>query len=405
MTLKVPTENRREAAKIRVCHVQTTPQLAGAQRVMLDIFEQLDRNRFELHVACGANGPLTDVLSAVGIKSHVIPSLVRSIRPLRDYRAYAELRALFERERFDVVHTHSSKPGILGRLAARHAGVEGIVHHVQGFAFHEFTPAPLRLLGTLAERWAGANCDRIVFVNQEERAWAIQTARLPAHKCVTIYNGADLQRFSPAPSLERRAELRKALGIDADEVAVLFVGRLAPQKQPLIIPQVAKRLDELLPDTAWRILVAGSGPLEDALNDGIHKLGMEQRVQLLSWQDATEQWMQSADVLLQPTLWEGLPLAAIEAMGAGIPVVAADVKGNREAVSETTGSLCEPRSPEAFARALARFVASSRLRQECGAEGRLRAERDFDRVVNYARFADLYEELTATRLPASRVAA
>ncbi|MBA4016130.1 MAG: hypothetical protein C0483_02970 [Pirellula sp.] len=401
MSPNVPLKDYRKPAKIRVCHVQTVPQLAGAQRVMLDIFEELDRSRFELHVACGAAGPLTEVCRDAGIESHIIPSLVRSIRPLRDYRAYRELRTLFERERFDVVHTHSSKPGILGRLAARHAGVKAIVHHVQGYAFHEFTPAPLRMLGTLAERWAGAHCDRLVFVNHEEREWAIRNGGMPAGKCVTIYNGVDLRRFSPLENLEQRAQLRSSLGIGAEEVAVLFVGRLAPQKQPLIIPHVAKHLDELLPDAAWKILVAGSGPLGDALKAEIAKLQIERRVQLLPWQDKAERCLQAADILLQPTLWEGLPLAAIEAMGTCIPVVAGDVKGNREAVSEATGAVCEPKNAESFARALARFVSSPQLRHECGAAGRKRAERDFNAAVNYPRIGSLYEELTSG--PASSV--
>lgn len=384
----------RSAAKIRVCHVQATPQLAGAQRVMLDIFAQLDRSRFDLHVACGARGPLTEILSSTGIENHVVPSLGRSIRPLRDYRAYRQLRALFERERFDVVHTHSSKPGILGRLAARRAGVKGVVHHVHGYAFHEFTPAPLRMLGTLAERWAGANCDRIVFVNHEERAWAIREGGMPTEKCLTIFNGVDLRRFAAVVNSDQRAQMRNWLGIGTEEMALLFVGRLAPQKQPLLLPHIAKRLEMFLPNAEWRILVAGSGPQEGELKAEIRKLRMERRVQLLAWQDATERWMQSADILLQPTLWEGLPLAVIEAMAASIPVVAGNVKGNREVVTDATGALCEPRNADSYARALARFMESPRLRHECGAAGRRRAEQDFNGARNYARFASLYEELT-----------
>ena len=182
---------------IRICHLQVLPLLSGVQRSMLEIFKQLDRSRFEIHVACQGPGALTEELDRLGIRWHAIDALDRPIRPHRDWQAYCQLYRLFEQERFQIVHTHSSKPGFLGRVAARRAGVPHVVHHVRGFAFHEFSPPPKRWIYSRLERWAGRYCDRVLFVNHEEREMSVQNGWLPAEKCQTIYNGVDLAAVDP----------------------------------------------------------------------------------------------------------------------------------------------------------------------------------------------------------------
>ncbi|HEY1600019.1 MAG TPA: glycosyltransferase, partial [Pirellulales bacterium] len=177
---------------IRICHVQMLPILSGVQRAMLEIFKRLDRARYEIHVACQGQGPLTDELERHSIHWHAVPALGRPIRPVKDWRAYRALYQLFRRQQFQIVHTHSSKPGILGRAAACRAGVPHVIHHVHGFAFHEFSPPGARWIYSRLERWAGTCCDRVVFVNHEERQLSVREGWLPAEKCLTIYNGVDL---------------------------------------------------------------------------------------------------------------------------------------------------------------------------------------------------------------------
>jgi glycosyltransferase involved in cell wall biosynthesis len=382
---------------IRICHVQLLPLLTGVQRVMLEIFKYLNRDRFELHVACREEGPLTDELDSLGIEYHLIPSLQRSIRPLSDWRAHGQLRALFSRQKFDVVHTHSSKPGILGRLAARQAGVPAIVHHVHGFSFHEFSSWPSWWLGSRAEKWAGAYCDRVIFVNQEERELAIERGWLPAEKCLTIYNGVDLEAFAPGLRRYARNHFQQQCGLENDEIAILMLGRLDRQKQPLILPRIAARLQSLLPAAKWRILVAGAGPLKPALARDVQRLGLESRVTLLDWQADPQQTIQAADIVLHPTLWEGLPLALIEAQAVALPTVASDIKGNREVVTDETGILCPPRNAEAFAAALARLMQSPNLRTALGQAARRRSETLFNAAVNYRHVAGLYEQLAGRK--------
>src|SRR4029079_4163983 len=120
-------------------------------------------------VVCRDEGPMTDELARLGINFTTVPSLDRPIRPWKDQRAFFELKRLFERERFDIVHTHSSKPGAVARIAARIGGVPHVIHHVQGFAFHEFSPSTKRWLYSSVEKFAGRFCDWVIFANDEER--------------------------------------------------------------------------------------------------------------------------------------------------------------------------------------------------------------------------------------------
>lgn len=380
---------------IPICHVQVLPLLSGVQRAMLEIFERLDRDRFDIHVACQSPGPLSDELERRGMTCHFVPALGRAIRPWRDAAAYRGLVQLFGRHGFQIVHTHSSKPGALGRIAARRAGVPHIVHHVQGFAFHEFSRPLSRAAYTRLETLASRYCDRIIFVNHEERELAIRTGIAPAEKCVTVYNGVDLRKFSPAEMRRWREAFRADLGIAHDEVVILTIGRIDEQKQSLLLPAIAARLKARAPAARWRLLVVGSGPLERCLDELASECGVRQCVRRVPWLAQPEQAYFAADVVLQPSLWEGLPLALIEAQAAALPAVASDVKGNREVVTDRTGYLCRPRDPDDYAARLAELVNDAAMRTFLGAAARRRAEKHFDASANMDQIARLYDELLA----------
>lgn len=379
---------------IPICHVQLLPILSGVQRAMLDIFRHLDRRRYQPHVVCCGPGPLSEELLRLSIPCHFVPCLVRPIRPRRDFAATCALASLFRRQGFQLVHTHSSKPGFVGRLAARWAGVPHVLHHVQGFAFHEFSGPLARAVYSRLERSAGGYCDRVIFVSHEERELAIRSGILPAEKCLTVYNGVDLKCFSPERS--HRTAFRRELGLAEHEVAIAFVGRLEPQKQPAILPELASRLHSLCPRAPWRMLVAGAGPFHATLARRVREMGLSKRVQLLGWVTPPERVFHAADVVLLPSLWEGLPLTLLEAQATGLPIVASNIKGNREVVTVDTGFLCSPRAAADYAGRLAMLVADAGQRQAFGLAARRRAEQFFDSGKNMRRIAALYDALLWT---------
>lgn len=377
---------------VRICHVQCLPLMSGVQRSMLEIFKQLDRTRCEIHVVCKEAGPLTEHLDQLGIPVHLAPALARPIRPLRDLEAYRQLVRIFRRQRFELVHTHSSKPGILGRMAARAAGVPRVVHHVRGFAFHEFSSPRARWAYGQLERWGSSLSDRVIFVNHEERELAVGKRWVPHDRCLTIYNGADLEALAPSKHEQGRAAFRQRHQIADDELAITVIGRLSEQKQPLILPEIAVRLDALTRGRRWRMIVAGSGPLESRLARLAQHI-QGRRLQLIGWQAEPEQVYRGSDIVLLPSLWEGLPRTLIEAQAAALPTVASNVKGNREVVSADTGFLCQPREASSYAQALATLIHDQVLRARLSLAARARAEKLFDTVTNNRRIVQLYEQL------------
>ena len=376
---------------IDICHVQVLPIMSGVQRAMLEMLRHVDRRRYRPHVVCQGPGALPDELRRLDIPCHIVPSLVRPILPWRDMQAYRALVTLFRRHEFQLVHTHSSKPGILGRIAARHAGVPVVVHHVHAFAFHEFTPRPQRAVYSLMERWAGGYGDHVIFVNHEERELAVREKLLPAAKCLTIHNGVDLAPYSLEEHDRCRAKFRTDHQLDDDETAILFSGRIDVPKQPLLLPKIAAALDRRLPTSRWRLFIAGAGPMEPQMHAEIARFEMGRRIVCLGWQQQPHPAYHGCDIAVQPSLWEGLPLSVVEAHAAGLPVVGSNVKGIREVITPETGVLCPPREPESFAVELAKLVENRFQRQKLGMAARRRAVAHFDGNRNMRQVAELYD--------------
>ncbi len=380
---------------IPICHLQLQPILSGVQRVMLEVFRHIDRDRYQPHVVCQGPGPLSEELKRRDIPCHFVPEMVRPIRPWQDWRAYRSLCSLFRQHRFQLVHTHSSKPGVLGRAAARRVGVPHIIHHAHGFAFHPFSSPLAKAAYSRMERWAGSRCDHVIFVNHEDRKMAIDEGILPSGKCHTIYNGADLNCFSTESRRQGRDASRRELGLSDDEVAVLFLARLDIPKQPLILPDIVARLQSMRPGAAWRLVIAGAGPLEAELRDRLSRGGLAHRVMMIGWRSQPQKTLHGADVVLQPSLWEALPLTLVEAHASGLPVVASNAKGNREVVTPSTGFLCGVRDADDYARRLAQLIDDANLRVAMGRAARRRAEQHFDGAANMRRIGEFYDRLFA----------
>lgn len=369
---------------------------------MLETLKHLDRSRFEPAVVCQSEGPLTDELKARAIALFVVGDLGRDARPWKDLRAYAALKRLFKKQRFDIVHNQSAKPRVVATLAARHAGVPVVVNHVRGYSFHEYMPSTKRMLFERMEAWAARRCNATFFVNNEDREYAAQRWKVPARRCHTVYNGTDLSKPAPNAVAERRQAFRDRYGWGKDEVVVAVLGRLEDQKQPLIVPQIARRLASYCLDKPWRIAIAGDGRLRPPLEDAIDRYNLSRRVQLLGWQESPPDVLYASDVLLLPSLWEGLPRVLIEAHAAGLPCVASRIRGNREVVSDETGVLVEPQSVAGYAGALTFLIENQLERARLGRMARLRAEQLFDSRRNNSAIVRLYHELLGIPIPQER---
>jgi glycosyltransferase involved in cell wall biosynthesis len=288
----------------------------------------------------------------------------REIRPLWDSRGLVRLARFFSRSPYSIVHTHTSKPGIVGTLAAKWSRVPAIIHTVHLFPFHEETGRMATAAYVRAERIAAHWCDRIVTVSEFQRDWALRVGIGSPDKIVSIPNGVPTDRARPTRS---PAEVRAELGI-GDAFMMLSTGRLAPQKGLEYLIRAAALLRKDMPSA--KIVLAGNGPLEQRLSKLVSDLGLEDTVLLLGLRTDIGDLLAASDLVVLPSLWEGLSISLLEAMAAGKPVVTTSVGGNREVTNDgETAVLVPPKDPASLATAIRALAADPARLEELGRKG------------------------------------
>jgi len=232
---------------------------------MLEIFQSIDRQKYSITVLCKKTGLLTEVLSREKIHIVTIPSPERKVNVFADMITLIELMKIFGREKFHVVHTHSTKPGFLARIAAKLSGVPIIIHHVHGFGFHEFSRKTWVYFLSFLEWVAGQVSSRVIFVNNEERKLAVEKGIVFRAKAVTIYNGINTKIFDISKKECKRNEIRKEFGIrlsNSQHGIIGFIGRLWEQKDPETVIEVANILKK---NKAFENVEKGLGQYCDSL--------------------------------------------------------------------------------------------------------------------------------------------
>lgn len=377
------------AAKIRVCHIITLLELGGAQQNTLYTSAHLDRRRFEVSLVAGPGGLLDDEARSIPfMETHWIPELVREVSPARDFVALLKLTALLRRLKPDLVHTHSSKAGILGRWAAHLAGVGAVVHTVHGFGFHPGMPSLKRQWFRTLETWTAPLTTRFLAVSQANLDCAVRSGIFPPGRASLIRSGVELAAFRNGAG---RGSLRTELKISPDAPVVGMVGCLKPQKAPVDFVKVAAEVSRRV--AGAHFLLVGDGELRGAVERVVVQHSLAGRFHLLGWRRDIPSLFKNIDVLALTSLWEGLPRVVPEAMAASLPVVATRVDGTPEAVVEgETGFLVEPGDVSAMADKISWLLEHPEVARSMGLKGRERVgEFDIDLMVD--RLEALYESL------------
>ena len=306
---------------------------------------------------------MTDYALERGVTPVVVRALGRSVSPLADLRSFGELLSLVRRARPDVVHTHTAKAGALGRLAAALCGVRVRIHTFHGHVFHGYFGAAATQLVLLAERTLGLLSHRVLAVSEEVgRDLAGVYGVVPPGKIEVVPLGLDLEAFAAAGRGEGRGALRAEIGAAADEPLVGITGRLVPVKDHAFFLEAGAAL--LREEPRARLVVIGSGPLEEELRARARALGIEGRVHFLGWRRDTARLTADLDVAALTSLNEGTPVALIEAAAAGLPVVSRDVGGVASALRGVADVILVPAGapPAGFAASLAAAIRTSRGR-------------------------------------------
>ena len=334
----------------------------------------------------GPEGKLLQTFCPQGMKIVEIPELIRSLSPLKDWRAYRKLRKFFEENHFDVVHTHASKAGIVGRVAARKAGVPVVVHTVHGQAFHPYQSSFKNKIYIAAERFAAKYCDRIYAVAQAMIDQCVAAGVAPREKYQVVYSGMDLQSFVNA---RRSPELRAKLGIPEDAPVVGILARLFELKGHDCMIAAAPKIVAEIPNV--RFLFIGDGILREQFQAEIARLGLTEHFVFagLIPPEQVPAYLAQVDILAHLSLREGLPRACVQALASGKAVVAYPLDGTPEVVLDgETGLLGEPENVDQVAANVLRLLQDNDLRERLGRRGQQFVLERFD----WRKMADILEE-------------
>lgn len=380
-----------------VCHVITKLELGGAQEVALYAVSHLDQNKFRPLLVTGSGGLLTEEAKALpGVAVFILASLTRRLHVLEDFTAFVELIRLFRRLRPTIVHTHSSKAGILGRWAAWLAGVPIIIHTIHGYGITPDQPWWLRRSFVWIEWFTGLITSHWIAVSEADLARGRSWGLFRGENVSMVRPGIDPGPFLLSLAPEDRTSLRAEFGAEPGDWLVGSVACFKPQKAPEDFLAVAQNVCAAIPQA--RFVLVGDGDLRPQIEELIKTLNLQGRVCLAGWRRDIPRVMKAFDAFLLTSHWEGLPRVLLEARTVGLPTVATNVGGAAEAVSpEMRGWLGRAGDIGQLSRQLGeayRIWAANRLVPR-GQAVPLPKEFHLDEMVKQYEF--LYDELIAHR--------
>lgn len=335
--------------------------VGGATIHVRDMAREMLERGHEARVFVGGSGQVTEQLAAAGVPFHSLTWLARALHPLRDMRAWLELRQELRAFAPDLVSAHTAKAGWLGRAAARAESIPS-VYTPHGWAISDRISKAQGSIYTVAERIAAPWAQAIICVSESEKALALEKRVAPAGRLHVIHNGVrDIAR-----GLRARPE--------AEPVRIVSVARFESPKDHLTLLRAAARL----PGSGWRLDLVGEGPLLHEVQAEAQRLGLSHRVEFRGYQSNTAKILSEAGIFVLSSRSEGFPRSILEGMRAGLPVIASDIGGVREAVVDGESGLLVPAGdPGSLSSALRRLIESPGERQRMGSSGRLRYEERF----------------------------
>lgn len=387
--------------ELKVLHLITRLVLGGAgENTLYSVIGQHHTPGMRVALLAGKDdgteGTLHDRARAEGVELHHLPELVRPIAPATDAVALARLIAFIRRGRYDVVHTHSSKAGIVGRLAAHAAGTPVIVHTLHGLPFGEHASAMQNRLYVRLKRMCAPVTDRLISVCDATRDGAIAAGIGRPEQHCTIYSGFPVEPFLRVRDTLSVDEAKRRAGLAPGDLVVGKVARLFPQKGHDHFVEAARHIAAREPRA--RFLLVGDGVLRAELEQQLAALGLRDRFVFagLVPSDEVPAWMQAMDVVVHTSIREGLARVIPQASAVGKPVVGFALDGTPEAIADgVSGYLARPYDGADVAEKVLRILPDADARARMGEAGRAFAAANFPVEVMVERLNALYRELAA----------
>lgn len=324
-------------AKRKIAFIITQLQLGGAQKSVLYTVNNLPKDKFETYLLCGEGGFFDEEAKKEIKNLFFIPDLQRAINLKKDFLAFKQIRKILKKIKPDIVHTNSSKAGLLGRFACASLGLK-CVHTVHGFAFNNEQNLPIRMFYILLEAFCSLMTKKIIFVANSDIDLAKKYKIAPRKKCVLIRAGVEVKTKKDFPSFDKDTKL-KELNLSKENKIILSIANLKPQKNPLDMIKAAKIVCQKFPKAVF--LYLGTGPLKESSEKLIKEYHLEDNFKLLGHRTDTTELLLISDVFALSSLWEGLPMALVEALNMEVPAACYDVNGVKEVLKNNkNGFLC-----------------------------------------------------------------
>ena len=382
-----------------IVHIITRLIVGGAQENTLITCREQAEAGHKVYLITGAStgreGAMFTQAQAMGFETIVVKQMFRAIKPFSDIVAFFKLRKLLKEIKPDVVHTHSAKAGILGRLAAW--GIKGsykpqsddylpknsskklpmVVHTIHGLAFHDYQSRLVNKFYIAVERFTAKRCDAIITVADTMRDKALAAQIGTAKMFTTAYSAIDTKLFLEPPTETEIKNFRRKNGISDQSRVNVCVARLAELKGHEYIIESAKKLSAQFPDAMW--LFVGDGDKVSEIKSKISLASLAHKIRLtgLLKPEAIPLAIHSSDILVHCSLREGLARVLPQAMLCGKPVVSFDIDGAKEVVNDSTGRLIAPGDVEAVVEACRRLLSDKNLCRRLGTNGREQVRRIF----------------------------
>jgi len=380
--------------KIKVLHIITRLDKGGsAENTFLNLVG-LDKNIYDVTLMSGPVEEPTqdrrDEVEEYGIKHIFIPELVRNISLINDLKTILNIYRYLRKEKFDIVHTHTSKAGLLGRLAARLARIPIIIHTPHGHVFFGYFGLIKSNLFIFLEKLASRITDKIIALTNREKEDYISCKVTDEEKSVVICSGIELNKFKDLP-LNEKQNLKKELGIPENSLIVGTLGRLVPVKGPEFLVEAAKHIISKYPDTFF--VFTGDGYLRPDLKKKALNFGLKENIIFLGWRDDGAKILSLYDVFILPSLNEGMGRVLVEAMALGKPIVASRIGGIPDLVTHgKNGFLVPPKDPEELAKYIQILIEDREKREKMGLSGK-KIAMHFSAENMVEKIEKLYKEL------------
>ncbi|MFQ5788784.1 MAG: glycosyltransferase family 4 protein [Thermodesulfobacteriota bacterium] len=389
--------------KTRVLHIITRLDKGGSAETTLLIVSLMDHEKYDVFLAHGlsleSNMSIMEkeavaldisLAEAKGVRLFTVPSLVRRLSFKNDVLAFISIYRLIKRIKPHIVHTHTSKAGVLGRLAACLTGVPIIIHTPHGHVFHSYYGPIMTSIFVLAEKMLSFMTDKIAALTNRERNEHLEEGISSIEKYVVIHSGVTLDRLMNM-SVDIKAG-KKKYGIPQDCNVIGVIGRLVPIKGHKYLVSAAKKIVKEFHNTVF--VFVGDGYLHARLERQAESIGVRKNIIFTGWKKDATEILVLFDILVLPSLNEGMGKVLVEGMALGKPIVASSVGGIIDLVKNgENGILVPPSDSNALGNAILQLIKNKNLAKELGKNGKAKVYPEFDVTVMVKEITDLYENL------------